>query len=162
MKYLQLCLFIILTSTASSQSSFRAELSRDSVLLGNTFTLKYVLENIDGNFEAPDLSNLNVISGPNMSSSFQFVNGASSQSISYSYTVQPLEEGEIIIDQAFVISDDQTYESDFIEINVYPNPDGIIEEEPQMIKEFRFNFPFEMPKEEKETKKKRKYKIKKI
>jgi hypothetical protein len=146
-----------------AQSVFKVELSRDSVLIGNTFTLTYVLENIQGEFEAPNMSDLNVISGPNMSSSFQFINGESKRSVSYSYVVKPLEEGEIIIDQAFVVSEEHTYESDFITVNVFPNPDGIIENEPEMVKEFRFSFPFdnfeEQPKDEKKTKK---YKLKKI
>lgn len=146
-----------------AQSVFKVELSRDSILIGNTFTLTYVLENLQGEFEAPDLSELNVVSGPNMSSSFQIINGDSKQSISYSYIIKPLEEGEIIIDQAFVIGKEETFESDFITVNVFPNPDGIIEDEPEMIKEFRFNFPFDNFKQQpKEKKKSKKYKLKKI
>ena len=146
-----------------AQSVFKVELSRDSVLIGNTFTLTYVLENIKGEFEAPDLTELNVLSGPNMSSSFQMINGDTKQSVSYSYIIKPLEEGEILIDQAFVVGEQETYESDFIRVNVFPNPDGIIEDEPEMVKEFRFNFPFDnFDHQPKEKKKSKKYKLKKI
>ena len=163
MRNIHFLLCLMFCTTVYSQSVFKAELSRDSILIGNTFTLTYVLENIQGEFEAPDLSQYNVISGPNMSSSFQFINGESKQSISYSYIIKPLNEGEMVIDQAFVLTDDKTYESDFITINIYPNPDGIIEEEPQMIKEFRFNFPFDnFDNRDTVKKKSKKYKLKKI
>ena len=144
--------------------SLSVNINRDSVLLGNSFTIHYVIKNADGNFEAPLFNNMTMISGPNMSSSYQYINGESSRSKTYSYVLRPKETGEIIIDQAFLELEGQTLETDFVKIQVYPNPEGIIQEDEGRHTEFSFSLPWDQTplKKKEKTNPKKKKKLKKI
>jgi hypothetical protein len=107
---------------------FTVSVSSDTVLLGNYFELKYTIENASASgFEAPDLYQFNIVSGPNTSSSFSIVNGEMSQSASYSYYLQPAEIGVYTIKPAYLTSQDVALEAPPIDIIVVPNPEGIIQ-----------------------------------
>lgn len=90
-----------------AQTQFTVEVSADTVGVGQLVEIKYIIENGEGRFEAPDLTNLPVVSGPNTSSSFIFQNGKSQSTITYSYILKPLEPGIIEIPKA-------TYEDESI------------------------------------------------
>jgi len=112
----------------SQSQSLSVTVSSDSVLLGNYIKLEFKVENIDGQFEAPDLSTLEIISGPNTSSSIQIINGDKSSHTTYSYFVKPMELGTHIIAPAYLVAEEQTFETSPIEINIYPNPENLIME----------------------------------
>jgi len=152
-----------------SQEDFYATVSNDSILLGNSFTVEFTIENIQGEFEAPDFAGCRVHTGPNMMSSMQSINGKSTSSITYSYVIEPIEAGELVIDKAYLDSDGKTYETEFITLNVYPNPDGIIQKNKVSKNGFHFNFPFDEPfgremnpRNSQKEKNNKKYKLKKI
>ena len=155
---------------AIAQNGVTATVSNDSILLGNTLTIEFEIKNVKGTFEAPEFDGFRILSGPNTRSSMHSINGKSSSTLSYSYIIEPIEAGELIIEPAYVLNDDESFESDFVKINVYPNPDGIIQETKQVRKEILFDFPFDdFFGKQKETKKqneknqpKKKYKLKKI
>ena len=109
-----------------SAPKFMVEISMDSILLGNYFEVKYTLENgsVD-NFVAPDFENFNVVGGPNTSSSMSFMNGAMSQSISYTYYLEPKDIGNFYIQPASVETSGAVLETAPMEVLVVPNPDGI-------------------------------------
>ena len=129
--------------------SFEFKISTDSILIGNYIELSFIAENVDGDFEAPTFDNVEVVGGPNTSNSIQIINGDQSSSTSWSYYIKPNEMGETVLEPAFLVTEDKTYETDPIILNVYPNPDGIIEN-PRQKMEFSifddFAFPFSNPK----------------
>jgi len=111
---------------AQGEGPFSVEVSTDSVLLGNFIEVKFTLENAKGtNFEAPDFSTFKIVSGPNTSSSYSVVNGEASQSVSYSYYLEPLDIGNYFILPASILVKDRTLETEPLELIVAPNPDGI-------------------------------------
>jgi hypothetical protein len=105
---------------------FTVDISMDSILMGNHFEVKYTLENgsVD-NFDAPNFENFNVVGGPNTSTSMSFMNGAMSQSISYTYYLEPKDIGSFYIQPASVETKGEILETMPMEVLVVPNPDGI-------------------------------------
>lgn len=106
--------------------SLTSVVSSDSILLGNYFIYEIKLENIDEEIDFPSLEEFQIISGPNTSSSFSIINGAQTSSLTYSWYLKPVDLGLYYIEPLAVEVDGQFYETAPLEINVYPNPDGII------------------------------------
>lgn len=143
------CLFLFLNSI-SAQNQFEIKISRDTVLLGNTCTVRFIATNLEGEFEGPDMTGIDVFSGPNISSSFQSINGETNSTTTYSYIIKPSQTGTFWIPPSFYIVDEKTFETEPYEIICLPNPQGIIQEDKQVFGdfefpkiEFDFNFPFE-------------------
>lgn len=112
---------------SNAQPKFSVAVSSDTLLLGNYLELKFTIENVTSNgFEAPDLLPLNVIGGPNTSSSMSIINGVVSQSTSYTYYLQPEEIGVFTIKPAFLPTGETALETPPLDIIVIPNPDAII------------------------------------
>ncbi len=152
---------------AQQTPRFTVEVSTDSVLWGNSFTVTFTLENVSGaKFEAPDFQDFQVVAGPSMSSSFRFVNGTSSQSVSYSYQLEPKSMGVFYIPPAFAEHNGATLETAPVAIKVAPNPDNIKQQPKDSGTRFRFQwddfgfppslFDEPMPKTAPEPEKKRK------
>ena len=78
---------------SQDEGSFTMKLSTDTVSMGSTFQLSYSIENLEGKFIGPDISDFQVVSGPNSSSQFSSINGVISQKSSYSYVLTPLSPG---------------------------------------------------------------------
>lgn len=168
-RFFLLSIVSFLCSNPLSGQSFEVTVSTDSVLLGNYIEVSFKVENLEGSFEAPEITDMEIISGPNTSSSVQIVNGEKSSLLSYSYYIKPNDIGNYTIPPAYLVTDETTLETLPIVINVYPNPENIITN-PQMAEDnFFFNFddwsPFSRPRTPKTptppatpTKKKRKYK----
>ena len=70
--------------------------------------------------ELRDFKGFQVLSGPNQSSSYQWVNGVTTQSISYYYYVQALEEGTLTIGPASIEVDNQSLTTEAITVEVGP------------------------------------------
>ena len=104
------------------------EVSSDSILLGNYFIYEIELTNFDADISPPNLNAFELISGPNTSSSMSFINGDMSSSKKLSWYLRPTELGQYFIEPISVSDKDEILEAEPIEINVYANPDGIIEE----------------------------------
>lgn len=146
---------------------FIAEASTDTVLLGHYFELTFLVENGSArNFSLPDLDPaLEILSGPNTSSSFSMVNGVSSQQVRYSLIVRPSEEGVFTISSASAEVEGKKVETAPLQIFVGPNPAGL--PQPQTSKPsdpFRMDFgdffgrdlPFNRPLPQETPAKKRK------
>ena len=92
------------------------------VEVGERFRIVYELNADGSNFRSPDFGNLQVLSGPNTStsSSIQYINGKMTQSYSKTYTfiVQALQEGEVTVSPASVKVKGKTYTSNKITIKV--------------------------------------------
>ncbi len=121
-------LMVCLSAAAAQSPKLTVEVSNDTILLGNYFALKFIIENTSARgFEAPDLHMFRVISGPNTSTSMSIINGEISQSTAYTYFLEPPEIGVYTIRPAYLTKDDLALETPPIDIIVVPNPEGIIQ-----------------------------------
>ncbi len=113
-------LFIGLSLTGISQSApqFDAILP-DTVAPGQTFKISFVLKNGDGDdFQAPEITGLTLVGGPNTSSSFSFMNGVSSQSVTFEYFYQAHESGTISIPPATIQVSNEILKTDWGKIAI--------------------------------------------
>lgn len=162
-----LCIFCLgVGSGICQEDGFYLELSSDTILAGNVVQVSFHANNVSGQFEAPDMVGMNVISGPNTSSSMAMMNGKVTQNASYSYTLLLEDIGEIIIPPAFFVTNEGTLETEPTSIIILPNPEGIIEQAPEQSGIFQFSFPNNRMQKSKELEKtkstKKKRKLKKI
>ncbi len=114
-----LTLFFV-TFTFAQDASFTASVDKTTVAADEQFGLEFILNGASGgkNFKLPDLSKFMVLSGPNQSTSMQFINGVVSSSVTYSYVLQPKEAGKFTIGEATIESGGKQYKSQPIQITV--------------------------------------------
>lgn len=121
-------MMISLTAFSQQEAKLTVEVSSDSILLGNYIEVKFTIENAAvTNFEAPNFDGFNIVSGPNQSSSMMISNGQVSQSVAYSYYIEPTDIGTYFIQPAFVDTEEGPLESVPLEVWVVDNPEGIIQ-----------------------------------
>ena len=100
-------LFLVTAFTLRAQDdvSFIVKCKRQ-VVVGEQFQVSYELKGDGKNFEAPNFVNFEIISGPfqSTSSSIQIINGSASQTktITYSYYLRALKEGDFTIPAATI------------------------------------------------------------
>lgn len=161
---LSLCFSCACLFAFAQDAKFTVTVSSDSVLLGNYIQVSFLLENANAqDFAPPTFEGFDVISGPNTSSSMSIINGAVSQSLSYTYYVQPRDIGNYYLTPASITTEEKVLETEPIEIMVLPNPDGIIQQ-PQEKRSSRMDFfgTFPPSREEIPTTPKKKKKKRKI
>lgn len=134
MKFLRYILLIMLSVQASaSAQTFTATVSHSKIGLGDRLELSFTFSanNIDGlrNFSPPDLSSFYVLSGPNQSTSMQFINGVASGSRTYSYYLKGKSIGHVTIASASIEFEGEIYKSkpvtiEFVKISSQPNQDS--------------------------------------
>jgi hypothetical protein len=146
----KVCILLMFSSLAISpilaqdDASFSVEISNDSILMGNMFKVVFTLAEGQGNdFQAPRFTGFDVVSGPNVSSSFSMMNGQTNQTVSYTYYLKPIDVGNYYIEPASIAVNGAILETIPKEVTVVPNPDGIIQE-PERQANDPFNFRFEM------------------
>jgi hypothetical protein len=111
-----LVLFAVATDGVQAQdATFDAKVDKNPVALGDQFTLSLTLSStgLSGgkNLQLPDLGKFRVMSGPNQSSSVQFINGAVSSAVTYSYILQAKEIGKFTIGPASIEAGGKKYSS---------------------------------------------------
>ena len=100
-------LFLVTAFTLMAQDdvSFIVKCKKQ-VVVGEQFQVSYELKGDGKSFEAPNFVNFEIISGPfqSTSSSIQIINGSASQTktITYSYYLRALKEGEFTIPAATI------------------------------------------------------------
>ncbi len=99
--------------------------AKSTAVVGETFTLTYVLTGQGTNFRGPNMPAFDMLSGPNTSttSSIRSINGRTSMSITYtfSYLIQAKQEGTFEIPPATVTVDKKQYTSNTVTIKVVKN-----------------------------------------
>jgi len=110
-------IFFAVTGGLKAQQ-FIASVDHNSVGLGDMVQLSYTLTGANGSeFQAPDFSNLRIISGPNVSSSINM--GAHvSMSSTYSYVLQAIKMGKAVIRPASIAVNGKRISSNTLEINI--------------------------------------------
>lgn len=123
-KYLLLIgwLMISLTTWAGVQITGSAP---DVVVVGDQFRLSYKVNTQDvDNFSAPAVSGFDVLMGPSrsMQSSFQMINGRTSQSssVTFTYILNASKAGTFTIGPATVTVNGKNYRSNSVRIQVLP------------------------------------------
>lgn len=124
----------------SSGQSLSSSVSSDSILLGNYFIYEIKVENHDESVDFPSFDEFKVVSGPNSSSSVSIINGEKSSSKTYTWYLEPQDLGQYFIAPISIKLEEEFLETDPIEINVFPNPNGIIENPSQNNMENFFDF----------------------
>ena len=123
--------------------------------------MKFILENVAGShFEPPSFDGFTVVGGPNQSSSFSMVNGKVSQSMSYSYYLEPQDIGNYYIEPANVKVGNEVLETEPKQILVLANPDQVYQSPNYSMEKEDIN-PYYEP-EPKKTKPKKKRKVYKL
>ena len=100
------------------------KIDKDTLFTDEVIKIEFELNNLSGQFIAPDFSGWKLISGPNISSSFIMVNGEVTQKKTYSYVIMPEKAGTIIIGSASIVSDTQEISSDPIFCTIQENSIG--------------------------------------
>lgn len=94
----------------------------EAVAVGDQFRLSFTLNESGSDLQLPDLSNFDLLMGPStsQSSSFQMINGKTTQSTSFSYIfiLRAKKEGKFSIRPASIKVNGKTYESNSLDIQV--------------------------------------------
>ncbi len=144
MKYILFILLFILSVSLYSDNKveFRASTSHTSVGIGERFRVTFEINTTPTSFDAPDFEGFRVLSGPMQSSStsIQIINGEQTriQTYSYSYFLEPLEEGSFEIKPAKALVDGEYYNTNKVPIQVVesdePSPATVDTTDPYDIK----------------------------
>lgn len=94
-----LTLLIALVNGSLAQK-LTAQASKTKVAVGETFQISFSINSNGSSFKAPSLTDFDVYSGPNQSTSMSFINGSMSQSITFSYVIAAKKEGKYTIGAA--------------------------------------------------------------
>jgi hypothetical protein len=115
-------LLILATLGMAQEADFSASVDKNPVAVGDQFTLSFTLANAGmgggKNLKLPDLLHFHILAGPNQSSSMQFVNGAVSSSVTYTYILQPKEIGKFTIAPATIEAGGKTLATKSIALEV--------------------------------------------
>ena len=122
MKYFLLIISIFLTIDISAQTSLSVSISADTIGLEDAVKVSYKLSGAQEKIEILPWEGLQQVTGPNVSSSFSFVNGVSYKEYSESYILVPKYEGVIYIPSASVVIDGEPIETEPIELFVVAEP----------------------------------------
>lgn len=116
---LSACLYLFFTMVLMGQSpSFTASVSKATVGLNEQFEVSFTLNSSGKNFAAPSFKDFHLLVGPSQSTSMEFINGNMSQSITYSYVLQPKSEGSFKIGAASIEVEGKTFKTNPINVTV--------------------------------------------
>ncbi len=119
-KHISLILLVSLLGNVSfaQEVSFTAASSHSAVKTGDRFQIQFTSNTKIGNFKPPKLTNFRVLSGPNQSTNMSWVNGKTTSSISYSYILMAIKEGDFTIGPAVASANGKAYKTNSIKIKV--------------------------------------------
>ncbi|HBL77625.1 MAG TPA: hypothetical protein DD458_20530 [Prolixibacteraceae bacterium] len=124
-----LLLAFALTTAGSFAESTQFTMSAPNVVRsGEQFRLSFTLNDSGSDLQLPDLSNFEILMGPStsQSSSFQMINGRTTQSVSFSYiyVLRAKAEGTFTIRPASINVNGKVFQSNSLEIQVVKGQQG--------------------------------------
>jgi hypothetical protein len=127
MKRLAIILALLISTNARGQDTqVTASIGSDTVGVQDQFQLTITVSGKDsGDAENPRFSHLQgfkIVSGPNISTQFQWINGRSSSSKSFIYILIPEKEGQFTIDQVEVRVGGKAYRTQQLQVRVTSAP----------------------------------------
>ena len=120
MKKIILTYLLFFSTLASFAVEFTVKVSSSTVEVNQRFQITFTINSGGGSFTAPNFKGFRVLSGPNQSSSMQYVNGNTSRSKSISYVLVANQEGTLTIGSATMQSGNQTLKTEPVKIKVTP------------------------------------------
>lgn len=117
-----LVISLLLLQAAGFSQNLQVNVSKQSVAVGERFTLEYKTENAGASFTPPTMRNARVLSGPNMSESTVNINGRRSRSFTVTYVLSAKTEGECLIGPASLKTKSETFTSDPVSVKVTKAP----------------------------------------
>jgi len=101
---------------------FTTSIDAEEVLEGNYFQISFTLKNARGSsFTPPSFKDFTVMGGPNSSSQMSIVNGRTTQSMAYSYTLMPKKPGSYTIGSASIKVGSKTLKSNEVTVKILRN-----------------------------------------
>ncbi|MBL4668200.1 MAG: protein BatD [Flavobacteriales bacterium] len=115
---LALLAIILLNFSYAQDVSFTAGASHKVVKTGDRFKIQFTANAEVSNFKAPKLNNFRVLSGPSQSTQMSWVNGKTTSSISYSYILMAIKEGDFTIGPAVAVANGVAIKTNSLKIKV--------------------------------------------
>jgi len=115
---LLLLAILLLSFSYAQEVSFTAASSHSAVKTGDRFQIQFTTNSDISNFKAPKLSNFRVLSGPNQSTNMSWVNGKTTSSVSYSFVLMAIKEGNFTIGPAVAIANGKAIKTNSLKIKV--------------------------------------------
>lgn len=103
---------------AAQEITFTASVDRNAIAAGDQIRLTVTLANSQERFSPPDLGGLVVVAGPHESSSFNFINGRTSSTVTRTWVLTATQPGKYTIGPARVKVGRGTIETEPITIEV--------------------------------------------
>jgi hypothetical protein len=101
-----------------AQVQFEAKVSKTTLGINERLRVDFSMNGDGDNFTPPSFEGFRVVGGPSQQVSQSWVNGRSSFQKSYSYFLLPLQKGSLIIRQATVEINGQTYKTNPIKVTI--------------------------------------------
>lgn len=106
----------------------KVEVSYDTVYAGNVVGIRYSVNNWQGELSNPEFGELDIVGGPQITSSMSYSGGRRSSSKTITYFLKPpARSGEYTIPEQTFRGEDKEVTTDNISITVLNNPDGIVQ-----------------------------------
>jgi hypothetical protein len=124
---LLISLFVI-PNALGQDTRVTATVDADTVGVQDQFQLSITISGRDSgdaeNPRLPDMQDFKIVAGPSIGTQFQWINGRSSSSKSFTYVLIPKREGQFTIDAVEVRVGDRVYKTQPIQIRVTSAPQG--------------------------------------
>ncbi len=114
--------------TAQNEPRFYVEISAVEVVVGKPVQVSFILENgkNNGRFNPPDWEAAGfMLLGSSQSSNISIMNGVTTASASYNFTVTPIAEGALTIPSVRIKNGDGELSTEPIAIQALPSADGV-------------------------------------
>ncbi|WP_316815507.1 BatD family protein [Pedobacter nyackensis] len=119
MKYYLLSVLLFWSAISFGQNiKVTATVSSSQVAVGEQFEISFSTNGNPDAFEPPTFAGFQVVGGPNQSSSYSSINGQTTASISVSYVLVALKEGEFTIGTSIMVIGGKQYKSNIIRMTV--------------------------------------------
>ncbi|MDX2173914.1 MAG: BatD family protein [Bacteroidota bacterium] len=117
-KYTYLIFLLTLFSLKYVAQTVYAQVSSKQVQVGVPFEYAIVINTNPNNYTPPNFKDFDIVSGPNQSSSMQWVNGQTSTQMTLSWALVAKKEGKATIGTAYVTAGSQRFETNAITLDV--------------------------------------------
>jgi len=118
-KFILVVLISHISYLISYSQRFTATTQAREVPVNYTFDVTYTVEN--GNLQKlspPNFSDFTVLGQPSTSQNYSIINGRTSKSVSYTYTLQPKKQGDFVIAAATAMVDGNQMQSNTITLKI--------------------------------------------
>src|SRR5690554_3423121 len=109
---------VLFSTAAAAQVQFDAKVSKTRLGINERLRVDFEMNQDGDNFRPPNFDNFRVVGGPNQSISNSWINGKRSFSKTYSYFLAPQNRGKILIGQATIEINGETYKTLPVEVEV--------------------------------------------